>query len=124
MHYSSSLATTRITNLRLDAVIGCNDWERRQTQRVIINISMDFDPTEAIASDRLDATLDYRAIKKRIIASVEQTSFNLLESLTAHVLDIIMNNTRVVRATVTIDKPEALRYADSVSITLSADQKS
>jgi D-erythro-7,8-dihydroneopterin triphosphate epimerase len=123
MQIRPSLATTRITNLRLDVVIGCNDWERHRTQEVVINCTMDFDPTEAIATDTLDATLDYRAIKKKIIASVAATSFNLLESLTAHILRLVMDEPRVVHAVVTVDKPKALRFADSVSITLSADRE-
>ena len=123
MRTRTSLATTRITNLRLDAVIGCNDWERHRTQQVVVNCTMDFDPQEAIATDTLEATLDYRAIKKKIIASVAATSFNLLESLTAFILRLVMDEPRVVRAVVTVDKPKALRYADSVSITLSADRE-
>ncbi|MBN1306663.1 MAG: hypothetical protein JXA18_02010, partial [Chitinispirillaceae bacterium] len=36
MRFHHSLATVRITNLRLDAVIGCNDWERNRTQEIVI----------------------------------------------------------------------------------------
>ena len=122
MHYRISPATVRITNLRLDVIIGCNDWERHRTQEVLINISMEFDAADAVAHDSLDATLDYRAMKKKIIVSVKESSFNLLEALTAHVLGLVMDNDRVVGATVTIDKPKALRFADSVSITLSAER--
>ena len=118
MDFQISPATVRITNLRLEAIIGCNEWERHQTQEVIINITMTFDASNAVATDTLESTIDYRAMKKRIIASVKDSSFNLLESLTAHVLGLVMDNGRVVDATVTIDKPKALRFADSVSVTL------
>ena len=121
MNLRTSRAATRITNLRLDAVIGCNDWERHRTQEIIINIFMEFDAAEAIASDLLEKTLDYRAIKKKILASVAASSFNLLESLTAHILRLVMEEPRVLHAEVTVDKPKALRFADSVSITLAAD---
>jgi D-erythro-7,8-dihydroneopterin triphosphate epimerase len=119
MEYRLSPATVRITSLRLSAIIGCNEWERHQKQEVVITIAMEFDATEAIAHDTLETTIDYRGLKKRIIASVEETSFNLLESLTAHVLGLVMENSAVQQATVTIDKPKALRFADSVSVTLS-----
>ena len=120
MTINYSCTKTRITNLRLETIIGCNDWERSRKQKVIINIEMEFDSSKAIASDELRETLDYRSIKKKIITGVTTSTFNLLESLTAHVLEIIMEHERVMAATVTIDKPKALRYADSVSITLSA----
>jgi D-erythro-7,8-dihydroneopterin triphosphate epimerase len=122
MEYRISPATVRITNLRLDVVIGCNEWERHRTQEVVINITLEFDAAEAVADDALAATVDYRAMKKRIIASVKEPSFNLLESLTAHVLGLVMENGKVNRATVTIDKPKALRFADSVSVTLSGQR--
>jgi D-erythro-7,8-dihydroneopterin triphosphate epimerase len=118
-----SAAVTKITNLRLQTVIGCNDWERNTRQEIIVNIEMTFNPQAAIESDRLEATLDYRAVKKRIIASVSASSFNLLESLTAHILDLIMEYPLVQSARVTVDKPKALRFADSVSIALSAQRE-
>ncbi len=113
------IATTRIINLKTDAIIGCNDWERNRLQQVVITIGFEFDASEAISTDRLDATVDYRAMKKRVLQSVAASSFNLLESLTAHVLGIVMESSRVLGATVTVEKPKALRFADSVSVTLS-----
>ena len=113
---------TKITDLRLNAVIGCNEWERECTQEIIVTIEMTFDPDAAITSDQLEETLDYRSVKKMILASVAETSFNLLESLTAHILDLIMQDSMVLAAKVTVDKPKALRFADSVSITLSAQR--
>jgi len=124
MHIHLSSATVQITNLRLDTMIGCNDWERTLTQEVVINVSMEFDPAEALSADRLDATLDYRAIKKKIVAGVTSSSFKLLESLTAYIVGLVMEERRVRHATVTVDKPKALRFADSVSITLSAHRSS
>ena len=122
MEYCISPATVRITSLRLSAIIGCNEWERHQKQEVVITITMEFDAAEAIACDTLESTIDYRGLKKRIIASVEETSFNLLESLTAHVLSLVMEDRAVKKASVTIDKPKALRFADSVSVTLSGER--
>lgn len=122
MNYRLAPATVRITNLRLDVIVGCNEWERHRTQEVVINTTMEFDAAAAVASDALEATLDYRAVKKKIIASVKESSFSLLESLTAHVLGLVMEDDRVVRASVTIDKPKALRFADSVSVTLCAQR--
>jgi D-erythro-7,8-dihydroneopterin triphosphate epimerase len=120
MSYKMSPAVTKITNLRLSAIIGCNDWERYQKQEVLINVTMEFNAADAVDSDDLADTLDYRKVKKQIMSTVEKSSFNLLEKLTSHILGIVMGQPRVERASVSVDKPGALRYADSVSITLSA----
>ena len=116
-------ATIRITNLSLQVIIGCNEWERDKKQDIIINISMEFDHCCAAQSDDLSTTLDYRGIKKRIISEINNSSFMLLEKLTDHILDIIMSYEKVLNATVRVDKPRALRYADSVSIEISAQRK-
>ena len=44
--------------------------------------------------------------------------FNLLEVLTQKILDLIFENSKVKWAQVEVDKPHALRFAESVSITL------
>jgi D-erythro-7,8-dihydroneopterin triphosphate epimerase len=49
---------------------------------------------------------------------VEEGRFLLLEKLVADVLAICSDHSSVIAARVTIDKPHALRFADSVSLTL------
>jgi FolB domain-containing protein len=114
-----SLAKLHITDLLLRTVIGDNQWERDVRQDVIINITFEFDPSKAIASDALEDTVNYKSMKKKIIAEVESSSYRLLEKLTARVLVIVMEDNRVLSAIVRVDKPQALRYAKSVSIEMS-----
>ncbi|MEE8573793.1 MAG: dihydroneopterin aldolase [Thermodesulfobacteriota bacterium] len=110
----------RIKNLRLRAIIGCNDWEREKKQDITINITIDADGATAARSDELADSVDYREITKRVTSEVEKTSFKLLERLADFILAIVMEDGRVVAATVEIDKPHALRFADSVSVESSA----
>jgi D-erythro-7,8-dihydroneopterin triphosphate epimerase len=106
----------RIKNLHLRTIIGVNDWERELRQDVIINIEMEFDGSKAAQSDDLADTVDYKRLKRRIIQMVEASSFQLIERLASEILDLIMENKCVMRATVEVDKPHALRYTDSVSV--------
>jgi FolB domain-containing protein len=115
-------ATIHITDLRLRAIIGLNDWERKKPQEIIVNAAISFDPRAAAASDSVDDTLDYRAIKKEIMALVERSSYNLLESLASATLSIILRRPRALEATVRIDKPHALRFARSVSVEMHAQR--
>ena len=59
------------------------------------------------------------ANRQDIIQYVENNRFALLEKLTQDVLDIAREHHWVTYAEVEIDKLHALRYADSVSMTLS-----
>ena len=116
------MATIRITNLKLRTIIGTNDWERECKQDVVINVKIGFDATKASESDRIEDAIDYKAITKRIISEVESTSFFLLEKLAKCILKIVMENPLVKEAVVRVDKPLALRFADSVSVELSEKQ--
>ncbi|MDZ7373332.1 MAG: dihydroneopterin aldolase [candidate division KSB1 bacterium] len=109
----------RIKNLRLRTILGVEDWERRERQDVVINVEVEFDGSDAVQSDKLEHTLDYKALTKRIIQEVESSRFHLLETLAQHVLNLVLEQERVIAARVEVDKPNALRFADSVSVVCS-----
>ena len=113
------MATIRISNLRLRAIIGINEWERTTKQDVVINITLEFDADRAAQSDDIRDTVDYKALTKKVIQAVEESHFNLLEALTYTILKLAMGNPKVASAHVRVDKPQALRFADSVSVELS-----
>ncbi|UZE97983.1 dihydroneopterin triphosphate 2'-epimerase [Alkalimarinus alittae] len=119
----SSVATINIKNLRLRTFIGIKDEEINNQQDVLINASIRYDASKAISENCIEAALNYRTITKQIIKLVEDNRFALLERMTHEILSIIMDYQDVVDATVEIDKPYALRYADSVSVTLTATRK-
>ena len=115
-------ATIHIKNLRLRTIIGCNESERNNLQDIIINIKIDYNASKAAKSDTLDDALNYRTMTKKIINLVENSKFHLLEKLGTKVLSLIMEDPVVNKAVVEIDKPQALRFTDSVSITFQAQR--
>lgn len=117
------MAKIRITNLRLRTIIGAHDWEREVQQDVVVNITLDYDATKGIASDDLRKTVDYKALTKQIVKEVEASRFFLLEKLSGRILDIVTAHPAVREAVVRVDKPQALRFADSVSVELSWPRK-
>jgi len=108
----------RIHNLKLRAVIGLNEWERKTMQDVTINL--DIVPKSASSADTDDAsaTVNYKKVKDRIMDEVESSRFKLIERLAGFILDMVMEDPNVASATVKVDKPHALRFADSVSVEL------
>lgn len=117
---NSPCGRLKIKDLRLRTIIGFNDWERKKKQDVVINIKLAFELGKSTTSDRVEDTLNYKVITKQIIKSVEESDFNLLEKLAQMILDIVMENPRVIWAKVKVEKPFALRFSDSVSIKLTA----
>lgn len=115
-----NMATIRIKNLRLRTFIGFNEVERKNKQDVVINAKIDYGLNEqAVMADDESKILNYRTICKEIIAHVEDNRFLLLEKLTQSVLALVMEHGDVKQATIEVDKPNALRFSDSVSIELS-----
>lgn len=88
-------------------------------QDVLINFEIEADiPAAAIREDVPDGILNYRTLTKKIIARVQDSRHNLLEVLTHSILDLIFEEESVKWAKVEVDKPHALRFAESVSITM------
>ncbi len=105
-----------IRNLLLRAVIGVNEDERNNVQDVVLNITLEADTRAAGASDRIEDTVNYRTITKQIIAHVEASRYYLVEKLAAEVARVCLAHQGVQRATVRVEKPGALRFADSVGV--------
>lgn len=108
-----------IRNLRLRAIIGIFDWERKNKQDLIINLTLDVSDESSCQSDQIKDTVDYKSLTKKIIKQVESSEFFLIEKLAQTILNLCLVEQRVQHTTVTIDKPHALRFADSVAIELS-----
>lgn len=124
MPFEMSNATINIENLRLRTFIGFNPDERVKQQDIIINALIEFDATKPSISDDEKDTLDYKVITKAIIKHVESGKFRLVEKLNADIVTIIMDNPQVLKTQVRVEKPHALRFADSVSISLAAERSS
>jgi D-erythro-7,8-dihydroneopterin triphosphate epimerase len=107
----------RIEDLKLRTIVGIYEWEKENKQDIIINVEIEFDGTKAIETDDITDTIDYKSITKRIITMVEESEFNLIERIAGEAIKIVMENEKVEKASVRVDKPGALRFTDSVSVT-------
>ena len=116
------MARIRVKDLLLRTYIGINEEEIRNKQDVLINLTILYPAQDAVRDNDIDHALNYRTITKAIIAHVEGNRFALLERLTQDLLDLVMGNLSVQYAEVEVDKPHALRFAESVSITLAASR--
>jgi len=117
-------AIINIKNLRLRTLIGFNPEERVKKQDVVLNIEIKYSIDTGVLQDNVDDALNYKVITKKVIKHVEQGQFLLLEKLVSDVLAVCSEHPSVQFARVTIDKPHALRFADSVSLTLEYDASS
>lgn len=106
----------RINNLKAETIIGAYPAERKAKRKVIFNLTIDYDAAVAVTSDKLEDALDYAAIEKIILTSVAKQKFHLMEALVAYVAHLVLAVERVRGVTVTLDKPNAIESADTVSV--------
>ncbi len=112
-----------ITNLCTRCFVGVNADERREKQDVTINLSIYGDFRTAGRTDRFEDAIDYRALKKRVLALVENSKYFLLEALVEAVARECLATPGVRKAQVRIDKPSALRFAQSVGVEIEREQE-
>lgn len=105
-----------INDILARCIIGVRDEERRDRQDVLINLSLSVDLRRAGMSDRIEDSVDYRALNKQILGMAESSQFHLVEALAQAVADICLGHQAVQEATVRVEKPGALRFARSVGV--------
>ena len=110
--------TIFLTDLRIATVVGIWDWERAVPQTVSIDLEMAADVAAAAERDHIDATLDYKAVTKRIIGFVEDSDFQLIETMAEGIADIIRREFEVPWVKVTVHKPYAIRGSRDVGLSI------
>jgi dihydroneopterin aldolase len=107
----------RLRSVRAYGRHGSDPGERAQRQLIEIDVTAEIDLRAAQTSDDLAQTLDYAALYDRLVRIVATTSYALLERLAADLLDAVFVDRRVLRAEVTLAKPDLLGGATpSVSL--------
>ncbi len=107
-----------IEALEIECVIGIYDWERKIRQPVLLDIEMDFDNRRPAASDDIADTLDYKAISKRLIQFVSESSYGLVEALAEECCRIIVEEFPASRVRLKLSKLGAVRGARAVGVIL------
>ncbi len=108
--------TIFLRDLRVKTIIGIFEWERRVRQTVSIDLEMSCDVAMAAASDNIADALDYKGVAKRIIEFVEESEFQLVETLAERIAATIIDEFGVDRVVVNLKKPGAIRGAKDVGI--------
>jgi 7,8-dihydroneopterin aldolase/epimerase/oxygenase len=112
----ASMDIVFIEDLRIEAVIGIYDWERRVRQTLSFDIEMAFDNTLPAASDDIALTLNYKDVSKRLIDYVSASSFGLVETLAERCAAIIREEFGVSWVRLKLSKPGAVRGAKAVGV--------
>jgi len=112
-----------VEDLRIETVIGIYDWERKIRQVVALDLEMAFDNRRPAASDRIEDTLNYKAVSKRLSAFVEESSFQLVETLAERCAQIVLDEFKVPWLRLKLSKPGAVRGSKAVGVVIERGSK-
>jgi dihydroneopterin aldolase len=104
-----------IDGLEVSCTIGVTERERASPQRLSINLGLAVDFSAVGSSDEIADTVDYRLVSRRVVAEIEKSSLQLIETLAAHLgRTILAEFPRVERVAIEVWKPGALSRAKNV----------
>lgn len=103
-------------DLRIKAIVGIWDWERKLRQTISVDLEMGADIRRAAATDRIEDTLDYKQLAKRVQQFVEDSEFQLVETLAENIARIVVGEFDVPWVVVKVNKPGAIRGSRDVGV--------
>jgi dihydroneopterin aldolase len=96
-----------LTGLSATGYHGVFDSERRDGQTFIADVTVELDTRAAAQTDSVEQTVDYSQIASRVVAHLEGTPVNLIETLAENIATDILGTYLVTAAEVTVHKPQA-----------------
>ena len=95
-----------INNLILIASIGVYEKEKKNKQKIIVNLEILLTNNTEPLSDNLEETQDYSQFRKCVTDIVQSEHFDLLEILTKRIYAVISKKEFVLGVKINISKPD------------------
>jgi len=105
-----------LSEIKIETTVGIWEWEKRIKQTVIIDIEMSADIKKAAATDDINDTLNYKAVAKSVRKLVEESQFQLVETMAEKISELILTEHDVDWIKVKVNKPGAIRGSKGVGI--------
>ena len=105
-----------IKNLLARGIIGVNDWERKRAQNILINITLFTDTRRAAETDNLEDCVNYSTMSKKLLAHAETVNRLTVEALANDLAHLCLEEKGVQKVIVRVEKPGAVRFAESVGV--------
>ena len=105
-----------ITNLHVRGILGIHDWERITPREIIINATMFTDTIPAAQSDDISDCVNYSDMAKKLRAHAESAARMTIEALANDLAEICLQDLRVVKVILRVDKPGAVPETDSMAV--------
>ncbi len=105
-----------INNILARGIIGVNEWERDKPQDILIHIDLYTETRTQPVEDSISECIDYSKVTKKVIHQAETAKRFTVEALAEDIAQICLEDPRVLKTTVRVEKPGAVRFAQSVGV--------
>lgn len=113
----------KIKNLRISTIIGVFEWEKTVDRELIINVEIATNISKPLQSDEISDTIDYDQIIDKLKNLVANNRFKLVEKLAQTLMDAILEDKRISKCKLEIDKVGVVENVDSFSVTIEQENQ-
>lgn len=112
-----------LVGLRAFAHHGVFDHERENGQEFVVDVAVMLDLAAAAESDELDRTIHYGVLAEQVVAAVESSPVDLIETVAQRVVDVVFTHPAAQFTRVTVHKPNAPITVPFADVTVTLNRK-
>ncbi len=120
---SSVKRSVLIKNFIIHEIIGVHEHEKIKKQKIKFNIVIDVDQNVLPDEKDIKSIVDYEKITNNLKNLAKNKKYNFLESLAEDSFKEIFEDKRINSVKIKIEKPEAIKNADSVGVEVFKNRK-
>ena len=108
--------TVFIKDFIIEEIIGIHKHEKIKKQKIKFNIILDVNQSSVPDEKDIKSIVDYEKITNKLENLTKSKKYNFLESLAEDSFKEIFEDNRINSVTIKIEKPEAIKNAESVGV--------
>ena len=120
---SSVKRTVFIKDFIIEEIIGIHEHEKIKKQKIKFNIVLDVNQSSIPNEKDIKSIVDYEKITNKLENLAKIKKYNFLESLAEDSFKEIFSDKRINSVTIKIEKPEAIKNAESVGVEIFKTRK-
>lgn len=105
-----------IKDLVVHGILGIDEYERKTHQPIIINAVLYTEIGSAAKSDDIRDCVDYRILSEELEKHTQQAERYTVEALANDLAMLCLQNPKIQKVIIRVDKPEALPNVKSVGV--------
>jgi len=108
--------TVFIKDFIIEEIIGIHEHEKIKKQKIKFNIVLDVNQSFVPDEEDIKSIVDYEKITNKLENLTKDKKYNFLESLAEDSFKEIFEDKRISSVKIKIEKPDAIKNADSVGV--------